>query len=84
MKIWIPLAATTGAALSVLTTSSLRTFAELTPGSDWDTRRFRMNVIIETVAGGLAENDWVGSGRDSTNMCSSPLRDTHHNPNQWG
>jgi len=47
--------------LSVLTTSSLRTFAELTPGSDWDTRRFRMNVIIESAADGLAENEWVGS-----------------------
>jgi len=47
--------------LSVLTTSSLRRFAELTPDSDWDVRRFRMNVIIDSGADGLAENGWVGS-----------------------
>jgi uncharacterized protein YcbX len=47
--------------LSVLTTSSLRRFAGLTPDSDWDVRRFRMNVIIDSTADGLAENEWVGS-----------------------
>jgi uncharacterized protein YcbX len=46
--------------LSVLTTSTLEKFGELAPGSRFDARRFRMNVIIETSASGFVENDWVG------------------------
>lgn len=46
--------------LTVLTTSTLRHFSELEPGSQWDQRRFRMNVIIETPGQGLVENAWVG------------------------
>ena len=46
--------------LSVLTTSSLDQLSELEPESRFDTRRFRMNVIVDTAAPGFVENDWVG------------------------
>jgi uncharacterized protein len=46
--------------LSVLTTSTLDRFRELEPEISFDLRRFRMNVIVDTPAGGFVENDWVG------------------------
>jgi uncharacterized protein YcbX len=46
--------------LSVLTTSSLDELGKLEPESNFDARRFRMNVIVETPARGFVENDWVG------------------------
>ena len=46
--------------LSVLTTSSLERLGELEPESNFDVRRFRMNVIVDTPASGFVENDWVG------------------------
>jgi uncharacterized protein YcbX len=46
--------------LSVLTTSTLNHLNELEPQSRFDARRFRMNVIVDTPAGGLVENEWVG------------------------
>ncbi len=46
--------------LSVLTTSTLDQLGELEPGSRFDARRFRMNVIVDTPAAGFVENDWVG------------------------
>jgi uncharacterized protein YcbX len=46
--------------ISVLTTSSLRRLGELQPDSRFDTRRFRMNLIVETPEEGFAENAWVG------------------------
>jgi uncharacterized protein YcbX len=46
--------------LSVLTTSSLDRLGELEPQSLFDARRFRMNVIVETPAGGFVENEWLG------------------------
>jgi uncharacterized protein YcbX len=46
--------------LSVLTTSSLDRFSELEPETDFDLRRFRMNVIVDTPALGFVENDWPG------------------------
>jgi uncharacterized protein len=46
--------------LSVLATSSLERLTELQPESDFDVRRFRMNVIVDTPAGGFVDNDWVG------------------------
>jgi len=46
--------------LSVLTTASLDRLGELEPESSFDLRRFRMNVIVDTPAGGFVENDWVG------------------------
>ena len=45
--------------LSVLTTSSLDQLGELEPQSHFDTRRFRMNVIVETPARGFVENEWL-------------------------
>jgi uncharacterized protein YcbX len=46
--------------MSVMTTSSLDQFEELEPDTDFDVRRFRMNVIVETPASGFVENDWPG------------------------
>src|SRR5881397_1806528 len=46
--------------LSVLTTSSLDQLNGLEPESRFDARRFRMNVIVDTPAGGFVENEWVG------------------------
>jgi uncharacterized protein YcbX len=45
--------------MSVLTTSTLERLNELEPGSRFDERRFRMNVIVETKRPGFIENDWV-------------------------
>ena len=49
-----------GYPLSVLTTSTLARLGELEPGVDFDLRRFRMNVIVDTHAEGFVENEWVG------------------------
>lgn len=46
--------------VSVMTTSTLRTFSEQTPGSRFDERRFRMNLIVDTEPPGFVENEWVG------------------------
>lgn len=46
--------------LSVVTTSTLDRFAELQPGSRFDVRRFRMNVVVESAGTGFVENDWTG------------------------
>ncbi len=46
--------------MTVLTTSTLDSLADTTPGTRFDARRFRMNLIIETPAPGFVENDWVG------------------------
>jgi uncharacterized protein YcbX len=46
--------------ISVLATSTLERLAELQPGSDFDVRRFRMNVIVDTPESGFVENGWVG------------------------
>lgn len=46
--------------VSVITTSTLERFGELRPESRFDQRRFRMNMIVETVDGGFPENEWVG------------------------
>lgn len=48
--------------VSVLTTSTLDQFNELQPGSRFDSRRFRMNVIVKTKQPGFVEDDWVGQG----------------------
>ncbi|HEX2086284.1 MAG TPA: MOSC N-terminal beta barrel domain-containing protein [Solirubrobacteraceae bacterium] len=45
---------------TVMTTSTLDRLGELQPGSDFDARRFRMNVIVDTPGSGFVENDWVG------------------------
>jgi uncharacterized protein YcbX len=46
--------------ISVLTTSTLERLGELEPGSTFDLRRFRMNVIVDTPADGFPENAWLG------------------------
>ena len=46
--------------ISVVTTSSLNRLNELQPQSNFDERRFRMNVIVNADEGGFVENDWVG------------------------
>jgi MOSC domain-containing protein len=46
--------------LSVLTTSTLKQLGEFEPQSRFDTRRFRMNVIVDTSPPGFVENEWVG------------------------
>jgi uncharacterized protein YcbX len=46
----------------LLTTSTLAWLKKLNPQSDWDLRRFRPNVLIDTGAGstGLLEQGWIG------------------------
>jgi hypothetical protein len=46
--------------MSVLTTSTLRRLAEIQTRSRFDTRRFRMNLVVETPEAGFVENAWVG------------------------
>jgi uncharacterized protein len=46
--------------VSVITTSALDHLAALQPGSTFDVRRFRMNVIVATPADGFVENSWIG------------------------
>ena len=46
--------------VSVLTTSALDQLAKVQPDSDFDERRFRMNVIVGTKETGFVENDWIG------------------------
>lgn len=46
--------------VSVLSTSALARLSELAPGSRFDLRRFRMNVIVDSREAGFPENDWVG------------------------
>jgi uncharacterized protein len=50
------------APVHVLTTATLRHFRELAPRCDFDPRRFRPNVLIETVPEltGFVESAWVG------------------------
>jgi uncharacterized protein YcbX len=47
---------------NVLTTASLSTLSRCNPAADFDSRRFRPNVLIETDRGidGLAEAEWSG------------------------
>lgn len=66
----------------ILTTSSLRAMAA--HGGDFDVRRFRPNILIESSGEGLVENDWIGGTLRTgtvgirvevpTVRCSVPLR----------
>jgi uncharacterized protein YcbX len=49
-----------GYPLSVLTTSTLVHLGELRPDTNFDQRRFRMNVIVAAQPDGFLENTWVG------------------------
>jgi uncharacterized protein YcbX len=46
--------------LSLITTSTLDRLGELAPGTNFDVRRFRMNIVVDTDANGFVENEWVG------------------------
>lgn len=46
--------------LSVITTSTLARLTDLQPESQFDARRFRMNVIVDSEQAGFIENEWVG------------------------
>src|SRR5699024_1213071 len=46
--------------MSVLTTSTLERFNQLSPESRFDPRRFRMNLVLDTAQPGFIENDWIG------------------------
>ena len=48
------------APVTVLTTGSLRAARKLHPDGDWDPRRFRMTMLVETDGDGFVENDWIG------------------------
>ncbi len=54
------------APVHLLTTATLQRFRELVPGCDFDSRRFRPNLVIETHAGvtGFVENAWLGRTLD--------------------
>ena len=46
----------------IITTATMDHFKKYNPESDWDIRRFRPNILIETAAGisGFAEQEWLG------------------------
>ncbi len=46
--------------LSVITTSTLNQLSQAKPDSNFDQRRFRMNIVINTSEQGFIENDWIG------------------------
>jgi len=50
------------AAIHLLTTATLARLSELCPEAQFDERRFRLNVVVETIGehSGFVENDWVG------------------------
>lgn len=50
------------AALHVITESTLAQLRELAPGSDFDVRRYRPNVVLDDTDPGFVENDWPGRG----------------------
>ncbi|MDZ5622013.1 MOSC domain-containing protein [Nocardioides bizhenqiangii] len=69
--------------LHIVTTSSLRTMAAL--GGDFDVRRFRPNIVVDSDLEGLAEQEWLGgvlrAGEVTmrveipTIRCTMPLRE---------
>lgn len=46
--------------VSLMTTSTLKYLNELRPETNFDIRRFRMNVVLKTTDPGFVENEWVG------------------------
>jgi hypothetical protein len=44
----------------VVTTSTLERLGELGPGLHFDARRFRPNVVLETMEPGFVEEEWIG------------------------
>lgn len=46
--------------VSLMTTSTLKHTHELRPETNFDMRRFRMNVVVKTTDPRFVENSWVG------------------------
>ena len=46
--------------ISLITTSTLDHLSELRPETDFDVRRFRMNMVVNTTEHGFVENAWIG------------------------
>jgi uncharacterized protein YcbX len=61
------------APVHLLTSATLQRFHDLAPNGGFDTRRFRPNVVVETlpVLSGFVERDWVGG---ALRIGDSPLR----------
>ena len=73
--------------ISVITTSTLAHLAELQPGTRFDERRFRMNVVVDTEQPGFLENNWLNRvpvprrrRADRRGDPRSPLRDDDPGP----
>jgi len=49
-----------GGAIHIVTTSSVRELAALSPQSQFDASRFRPNIVIDTDGSGFVENAWPG------------------------
>ena len=47
--------------VSVISTSTLEQLHQLRPESNFDVRRFRMNVVVKSFDSGFVENQWVGN-----------------------
>ncbi len=47
--------------VSVMSTSTLEHLHQLRPETNFDVRRFRMNMVVNTNDPGFVENSWVGS-----------------------
>lgn len=47
--------------VSTISTSTLELLHQLQPESNFDVRRFRMNMVVKTSVSGFVENSWVGS-----------------------
>lgn len=65
------------APIHVVTTATLHQMRTLRPGSNWDTRRFRANLVVETLPGvaAFSEQRWVGSTLalgDARMECTGP------------
>lgn len=48
------------APLHLITTSTITHFRRLAPGANFDARRYRPTMVIDTPASGLVEDAWVG------------------------
>lgn len=47
--------------VSVISTGTLEALARHSPESDFDARRFRMNIVVDGAGAGFVDNDWVGA-----------------------
>lgn len=44
----------------IITTATLKFLKHLHPETDWDVRRFRPNIVIDSIDEGLVEQGWIG------------------------